>query len=67
MDLLHTAGLDSLMLNWTNTLGMQIFFPLTIIGLAARERISFRHVQLCTGVFLTFPSLIESSEQHKTR
>lgn len=35
MELLNTAGLDSLMLNWTNTLGMQIFFPLTILGLAA--------------------------------
>ncbi|KAK9817083.1 hypothetical protein WJX72_009273 [[Myrmecia] bisecta] len=31
-DLLLTAGLDSLMLSWTNTLGIQIFLPLTILG-----------------------------------
>ncbi|CAL5219786.1 g1691 [Coccomyxa viridis] len=34
MDLMRTAGMDSLMLNWQNTLGIQIFFPLTIVGLA---------------------------------
>ena len=38
MDLMRTAGMDSLMLNWQNTLGIQIFFPLTIVGLAVCER-----------------------------
>ncbi len=37
MDLMRTAGMDSLMLNWQNTLGIQIFFPLTIVGLAVCE------------------------------
>ena len=37
MDLMRTAGLDSLMLNWQNTLGIQIFFPLTVVGLAVCE------------------------------
>ena len=37
MDLMRTAGMDSLMLNWQNTLGIQIFFPLTVVGLAVCE------------------------------
>lgn len=37
MQLLYTAGLDSLMLNWLNTIGMQIFLPVAIVGLAACE------------------------------
>lgn len=37
MDLMRTAGMDSLMLNWQNTLGIQIFFPLTVVGLAICE------------------------------
>lgn len=37
MQLLYTAGLDSLMLNWLNTMGIQIFLPVSILGLAARE------------------------------
>ncbi|BDA42606.1 probable CSC1-like protein ERD4 at C-terminar half [Coccomyxa sp. Obi] len=35
MQLLHTAGLDSLMLNWLNTIGMQIFLPIAVLGLGA--------------------------------
>ena len=38
LELVQTAGLDSLMLNWTNTLGIQIFLPLTILGMAVCER-----------------------------
>ena len=37
MQLLYTAGLDSLMMNWLNTIGMQIFAPVAIVGLAACE------------------------------
>ncbi len=37
MQLLYTAGLDSLMMNWLNTIGMQIFLPVAIVGLAACE------------------------------
>lgn len=37
LELMQTAGMDSLMLNWTNSLGIQIFGPLTILGMAARE------------------------------
>ncbi|CAL8472023.1 g11565 [Coccomyxa elongata] len=33
-DLVRTAGLDSLMLVWTASLGIQIFLPLTIVGMA---------------------------------
>ncbi|KAK9819243.1 hypothetical protein WJX81_003710 [Elliptochloris bilobata] len=32
-ELIYTAGLDSLMLCWTNTLGIQIFAPLTVLGM----------------------------------
>ena len=41
MDLMRTAGMDSLMLNWQNTLGIQIFFPLTVVGLAVCESHDF--------------------------
>ena len=40
LELMQTAGMDSLMLNWTNSLGIQIFGPLTIIGMAARESLA---------------------------
>ena len=35
--ILQTAGLDALMLTWTARIGMQIFGPLTVVGLAVRE------------------------------
>jgi hypothetical protein len=34
--ILQTAGLDALMLTWTARIGMQIFGPLTVVGLAVR-------------------------------
>ncbi|KAK9836955.1 hypothetical protein WJX81_002590 [Elliptochloris bilobata] len=32
-EIVHTAGLDSLMLCWTCTLSIQIFLPLTVLGI----------------------------------
>lgn len=44
MQLLHTAGLDSLMLNWLNTIGMQIFLPIAVLGLGACKSPSTMHL-----------------------
>ncbi|KAK9862328.1 hypothetical protein WJX84_002637 [Apatococcus fuscideae] len=32
MDLLHSAGLDALIISWMNLLGIQIFLPLAVLG-----------------------------------
>lgn len=47
LELMQTAGMDSLILNWTNSLGIQIFGPLTIIGMAARESLKLPLNRCC--------------------
>lgn len=50
--ILQTAGLDALMLTWTARIGMQIFGPLTVLGLAVRELLLWRgtHQRVCVCV-----------------